>query len=94
MPDHDELPTPDGPDPIDGGDPTHLRREILRLRDLVLGEQARTEVLDDRVGELESQVEELARVNQQLHTELARNPVTRTLRAIAAPIFRRARRHR
>ena len=80
-----ESPTPvpaEGPDPIDSSDPSALRPEILRLRDALLGEQARTEVLRDRVTELEAHVEALAADNETLHAELARNPLMRVVRAV------------
>lgn len=70
MSDHDELPIPDGPDPVDGDDVDALRHEVLRLRDVTLGQRARNDVLEDRIAELEAEFD-----------ALARNPVVRTVRA-------------
>ena len=63
----------DPDDPIDSGDPDILRHEILRQRDLLLGLEARTEVLDDRIAELEDHVESLG-------AELGRHPLIRISR--------------
>ena len=60
---------PEGPDPINNTTLEVLRLEILRLRDLNLGLKSQTEVLVDRVAELETQNDELDRA----HRELSRN---------------------
>ncbi len=90
MPDDDleEMPVPEGPDPLDEGDIDTLRHEILRLRDIALGQRSRNHVLEDRIAELEVQVEGLAERNGILEAELARNPVVRTARAAGAAVRR------
>ena len=62
---HDESPVPEGDDPIDGGQIDHLRAEILRLRDLVVGGMARREVLENRIAELEEELGVLAATFQE-----------------------------
>jgi hypothetical protein len=78
----DDLPVPEGPDPIDSDDAAALRAEILRLRESLLATNGRTEVLRDRVAELEEIEAGLHAANAQLHTDLARSPLTRALRAV------------
>ncbi len=78
----DDLPVNDGADPAESADPTVLRAEILRLRESFLSSNGRTEVLRDRITELETRERELDEANQDLHTELARNPVMRLVRAV------------
>jgi hypothetical protein len=78
----DDLPVPEGPDPIESGDPSMMRAEILRLRESMLGANGRVEVLRDRVAELEQRESELDRANAHLHAELARNPVARIVGAV------------
>ncbi len=57
---------PEGPDPINNTTLEVLRLEILRLRDLNLGLKSKTEVLVDRVAELETQNDELDRALSEL----------------------------
>ena len=57
---------PEGPDPINSTTLEVLRLEILRLRDLNLGLKSQTEVLVDRVAELETQNDELDRALSEL----------------------------
>jgi len=93
---YDDLPVADDPDPIDDVDPIVLRTEILRLRESLLAANGRTEVLRDRILELERREEELDAANTALdsantalHEELGRDPVTRFARAVRRQ-FRRA----
>ena len=78
----DDLPVAAEPDPIGADDPDVLRAEILRLREQLLGANGRTEVLEDRIAELERREAELDAANRALHEELARNPAVRILRAL------------
>jgi hypothetical protein len=78
----DDLPIPDGDDPIEADDPATLRAEILRLRETLLATNGRTEVLLDRIAELETIEAGLHTANTDLHAELTRSPLTRTLRAL------------
>ncbi len=83
-----DAPVPPGDDPIDAEEPAVLRQEILRLRDLALGEQSRSEVLSHRVTELEQEVHALGAERDTLATELASTPlarVTRKLRSLVRP---------
>lgn len=82
--------TPQGPDPIDSTDPTELRAEILRLRDLNIGLSSHAEVLAERLADLQSRneeldgaVNELDALNRALHVELGRSPIIRVARAVA-----------
>ena len=82
--------TPEGPDPIDSTDPAELRAEILRLRDLNIGLTSQAEVLKEQVADLEARnevlddtVTELNEANQTLHVELGRSPIIRIARAVA-----------
>jgi hypothetical protein len=86
----DDLPVADGPDPIDTDDAIVLKTEILRLRESLLASNGRTEVLRDRIAELESRVAELAAANAALDEELGRNPATRLVRAIRRRVSRRS----
>ncbi len=81
MPELVATPSPDDEDPIDRDDPDLLRREILRVRDLLIGAGAREEVLTDLVNERDQQIVELDRTVQNLSAELARNPLMRFARA-------------
>lgn len=78
----DDLPVDADPDPIGTDDPAVLRTEILRLRDALLGANGRTEVLRDRIAELETRERELDAANLALHEELSRSPVARVVRAV------------
>jgi len=78
----------DGPDPIESDDQTALRSEILRLRESLLAANGRTEVLRDRIDELETREAELDAANASLHEELARNPVLRLIRGIRRRLSR------
>ena len=82
MPDHFDAVVPAGDDPIDSADTTALRHEILRLRDIALGEVAQREVLTDRIAELERELHALGAANKHLQTELARSPLMRMISAI------------
>ena len=82
--------TPEGPDPIDSTDPAELRAEILRLRDLNIGLTSQAEVLKEQVADLEARnevlddtVTELNEANQTLHVELDRSPIIRIASAVA-----------
>jgi hypothetical protein len=100
---YDDLPVADGPDPIGDDDPIVLRTEILRLRESLLAANGRTEVLRDRIIELERREDELDAANTALdtantalhsanvvlHEELGRGPVMRVARAVRRQ-FRRA----
>ncbi len=66
----------DPDDPIDSDDPQSLRHEILRQRDRALGLEARNEVLEDRIAELEAHI-------QSLVVELGRHPLIRIARRAA-----------
>ncbi|MEZ5243833.1 MAG: hypothetical protein R2707_01955 [Acidimicrobiales bacterium] len=77
----DDLPVADEPDPIGSDDPIVLRTEILRLRESLLASNGRTEVLRDRIAELERREHELDLANAALHEELGRNPLVRLARA-------------
>jgi hypothetical protein len=77
----DDLPVAADPDPIGADDPTVLRAEILRLRESLLAANGRSEILRDRIAELERRETELDAANRALHEELGRNPVVRVLRA-------------
>lgn len=90
MPVFDDLPVADDPDPIGSDDPAVLQLEILRLRDGLLAANGRTEVLRDRVAELEERERALDRANADLHAELARNPILRVARAIRRRLPRRS----
>ncbi|MEM7140390.1 MAG: hypothetical protein AAF548_05095 [Actinomycetota bacterium] len=81
----DDLPVPGDPDPATSEDPDVLRAEILRLRESLLAVNGRTEVLRDRITELEQRERELDDANRELHEELRRNPLHR----IAAAVRRR-----
>lgn len=48
----------------------------------------RTEVLRDRIAELEQRERDLDRANADLHAELARNPVLRVARTIRRRLSR------
>ncbi len=63
---------PEGPDPINNNDREVLRLEILRQRDLNLGLKSRTEVLVERVAELETQNDELDRALRELSENAGR----------------------
>lgn len=83
-----DTPSPDtGPDPVDSPDPQVLRHEILRLRDTALGEQARADVLADRVAELEAELHTLGARAEALQARLDRSPVE-----LLARVVRRLRR--
>ncbi len=88
MPVFDDLPVADDPDPIGSDDAAVLRAEILRLRDGLLAANGRTEVLRDRIAELEQRERDLDRANADLHAELARNPVLRVARTIRRRLSR------
>lgn len=82
MTDFDDLPVPDGPDPIDSPDPEVLRLEILRLRESLLADNGRVEVLRDRIAELERREDELVTAHRALEAELAIPPLKRVIRAL------------
>lgn len=82
MPAFDDPPVPEGDDPILSDDLMALRAEILRLRESFLATNGRFEVLLDRISELEEIESGLHVANTDLHAQLARNPLTRTLRAL------------
>jgi hypothetical protein len=71
-------------DVVDSGDIEALRFEILRLRDAVAGAATHEAILDDRVRELEQQVEELAEEIGRL-SRLTSNPAVRALLAATRP---------
>ena len=71
-------------DPADGEDIMELRHEILRLRDQALGAEARNEVLEERVLELEEENTRLDALSNHLLEELARPPAIRIARRIAS----------
>ena len=71
------MSSPRSTDPIDGSDPAELRREMLRLRDAALGDRARTEVLEQRVAELEGELHA-----DELRRRLDRSPVDRVRRLL------------
>jgi hypothetical protein len=71
-------------DLVDSGDIKALRFEILRLRDAVAGAATHEAILDDRVRELEQQVEELAAEIGRL-SRLTSNPAVRALLAATRP---------
>ena len=71
-------------DVVDSGDIEALRFEILRLRDAVAGAATHEAILDDRVRELEQQVEELAAEIGRL-SRLTSNPAVRALLAATRP---------
>lgn len=89
---HRLVPT-DG-DPLVHDDPGAWRIEALRLRDAMAGSEARIEVLEDRIRELEEAQEiydGMAEANARLRSDyerLAGNPVVRVLLALSRP-FRR-----
>ena len=74
-------------DVVDHRDPDELRAEILRLRDESAGAAARNEVLEDRVRELEEQVEALAAEIEKL-ARLTDNPAVRALITVTRPLRR------
>lgn len=82
MADFDDLPVASEPDPIESDDRLVLRSEILRLRESLLAANGRTEVLRDRITELEQREEQLAHDNAALHAELGRSPLVRVARAL------------
>ena len=82
MPDDFDAVVPAGNDPIDSADITALRHEILRLRDVAIGEVAQREVLTDRIAELERELHQLGAANEHLQAELARSPEMRMISAI------------
>lgn len=82
MPPTIDAALPDGEDPIDSTDPAALRQEILRLRDVAIGEQSRCEVLADRILELEGELHALGAANEDLAAELARTPLSRLARRL------------
>ena len=71
-------------DVVDSADMEALRFEILRLRDAVAGAATHEAILDDRVRELEQQVEELAAEIGRL-SRLTSNPAVRALLAATRP---------
>ena len=75
------MPSPP-PDPIDESDPALLRREMLRLRDAALGDQARREVLEARVDELEAELHALGAHAEDLQRRLDRSPLDRARRVL------------
>lgn len=74
----------DAQDVIDSADIEALRSEILHLRDSVAGAATHEAVLDDRVRELEQQVEELAVAIERL-SRLTSSPAVRALLAATRP---------
>jgi uncharacterized protein YhaN len=78
----DDLPIPDGDDPILNEDAPSLRAEILRLRESLLAANGRTEVLTDRIAELEEIEARLHAANTALREQLDRHPLIRVLQAV------------
>lgn len=74
---YDDLPVPGDPDPIGSDDLDELRAEILRLRESLLAANGRSDVLRDRVEELEQSERDLDTANQELHLQLRRSPIAR-----------------
>jgi hypothetical protein len=87
---HDPRPARDV---IDSDDRDELRAEILRCRDAVSGGAGREEVLEDRVVELEQQVEELAAEIEKL-SRITTNPAVRAVIAVTRPARRFVERRR
>lgn len=85
---YDDLPVAADPDPVESADLDVLRAEILRLRESLLATNGRTEVLRDRIAELEASEEELDAANRQLHEDLARTPVARVVQAVRRRLAR------
>ncbi|MDW3217941.1 MAG: hypothetical protein R8F63_04945 [Acidimicrobiales bacterium] len=85
---YDDLPVAADPDPVESADPDELRAEILRLRESLLAANGRTEVLRDRIAELETREEELDAANRRLHEDLARTPVARVVHAVRRRLAR------
>jgi hypothetical protein len=86
---YDDLPVADDPDPIGDDDPIVLRTEILRLRESLLAANGRTEVLRDRIAELERGQRDIEAANTALRAEsaglreeLARSLTRRVARAV------------
>ena len=80
-------PGPRPPDVLDSDDPDHLRVEILRLRDELAGADSRTDVLADRIEELELQVEKLA-AGLERYQNLTAHPAVKAVVSATRP-FRR-----
>lgn len=70
------------PDPLDADDVAELRREVLRLRDMAHGEQARAELLADRISTLETELHTLDAHARALQRLLDRSPVHRLRRLL------------
>ena len=83
----DDRPANRAPDVIDSDDPDLLRSEILRLRDELAGADSRNDVLDDRIAQLEKQVEELA-AGLERYQALTAHPAVRAVLSATRP-FRR-----
>jgi len=82
VPVFDDLPIPEGEDPILSDDPRTLRTEILRLRESLLATNGRTEILTDRIDELEEIEADLHATNTALREQLDRHPLIRVLQAV------------
>ncbi len=78
----DAVPPDAESDPIDADDPAVIRAEVLRLRDLAYGEQARAEVLSERVAELETELHALGAHADALQTRLDRSPLQQARRLL------------
>ena len=81
-------------DPLDSDDPVLLRGEILRLRDAALGEQARNELLTDRIATLEGELHAVGDKLHKLdaHTQSLQRALQRTLSYQARRVLGRIRR--
>lgn len=78
----EDVPVTGDPDPVESTDLDVLRGEVLRLREQLLAADGRTEVLRDRIADLEASEAALDQANRLLHEDLARNPLHRILRAV------------
>lgn len=76
------MSTPNASDPIDADDPDVLRREVLHARDTAQGERARSEVLAQRVDELEAELHALGDHAVALQARLDRSPIDRARRLL------------
>lgn len=78
---------PGSTDPFDNADVSQLRRELLQLRDAVIGGRAHAEVLKARVDDLERELAELDE-----HAQSLQRTVNRSLAHQARRVIRRLRR--
>lgn len=82
-----ESEDPDSIDSIDSPVLAALRHEVLQLRDALIGEQAKAEVLTARIHDLERNLSELDEHTQSMQRILDRSPIYQARR-----VFRRLRR--